>query len=343
MSAGDSDNPVLYEQLEDLQDEFEQVDVELLRMQHKLTRDLYVKRDKIISKIPNFWPLVFEQAPPEIDEYMQLEDAAVISSALKNLHVERFELPDGNPRSFSIKFEFTDNDWFHNKTLEKKFWWRLRKKDDFSGLVSEPVEIDWKPGKDLTNGLLTLAKKIHEDDKAGKSGDTENKRQLCKIKAVASTESRSFFNFFGFRGHYITEEESLEATKAVEEERKARKEGKEIEVKEGENADADEDVDVGGDDEEHDAQDEYESEYKYDVFPPGAEIALAIAEDLWPEAIQLFQESEELAAINEMDVGDDEDDEDDKDDQMAEDEDEDEGENESEGKDGGQPSKKRKV
>ncbi|KAG8421820.1 hypothetical protein J3458_003664 [Metarhizium acridum] len=320
MSTETTHDPVLYEQLEDIQDDFDQVDIELMRVEHKLTRDLYAKRDKVISQIPGFWPLVWEQAPPDIDEYLQYEDSNVIASALKNMSVERFELPDGDPRSFAIKFEFSENDYFEDKTIEKKFWYR-HGKDDLAGLVSEPVEIKWKPGKDLTKGLLTLAKKIHEDDKAGKTGVTENKTQLLKVKEDASTEGRSFFNFFGFRGHYITEEESREAAKTAEEERKARQEGKEVEVKM--DKDGDGDVDVDNDD----AEDDDEHEYKYDVFPPGANVALAIAEDLWPEAIRYFQESEELA-MSEVDLGDDGADEGG---QMDEDEDEE------------KPSKKRKA
>ncbi|TWU77587.1 hypothetical protein ED733_007773 [Metarhizium rileyi] len=316
MSAENIDNPVRYEQLEDIQDDFEQVDLELLRVQHKLTRDIYAKREKIISQIPNFWPLVLEQAPPEISEYIPLGDGPAMS-ALKNITVERFELPDGEPRSFSIKFEFSDNEFFEDKVIEKRFYWRLSK-DEVAGLVSEPVEIKWKPGKDLTNGLLTLAKKIHEDDKAGKTGKTENKTQLLKEKEKGDTESRSFFNFFGFRGDYVTEEESREAKKVDEEKRKARKEGKEVEVKMGEKVDDDVDVEEGSDD---------EYEYEYDVFPPGAEVALAIAEDLWPNAIEYFQDGEELAGCEISDLGDLES----------------EGEQMDEDGDDEQPSKKRKA
>ncbi|EFY97312.1 Nucleosome assembly protein (NAP) [Metarhizium robertsii ARSEF 23] len=320
MSVEDIHIPVMYEQLEDIQDDFDQVDVELMRVEYKLTRDLYAKREKVISQIPNFWPLVWEQAPPDIDEHIQMEDAKLIAASLKHMSVERFELPDGDPRSFAIKFEFSENEYFEDKMIEKKFWYR-HGKDDFTGLVSEPVEIKWKPGKDLTKGLLTLAKELHEDDKAGKTGDTQNKIKLLKLKENATDDSNSFFNFFGFRGHYITEEESREVAKTVEEERKARQEGKEVEVKM--DKDADGDVDIENDD---DDDDDYEYEYKYDVFPPGANVALAIAEDLWPEAIRYFQEGAELAAAESDDDG-----ADDEGGEMDEDEDEE------------KPSKKRKA
>ncbi|KAK2603717.1 hypothetical protein QQS21_004093 [Conoideocrella luteorostrata] len=313
MSAEAVDNPVYYEQLEDMEDDFEQVDLEILRIQDKMTRDLYAKRQKIISQIPNFWPLVFEHAPPEIDEYIQPTDAAVIVSALKNISVERFELPNGHPRSISIKFEFSENEYFENTTLEKKFWWR-HAKDGWEGLVSEPVEINWKADKDLTNGLLGLAKKIYEDDKAGKGDEnTEAKKELIKKLDDTSLETVSFFNFFGFRGRYISEEESREAAKVAEEKRKARKEGKEVDEEKMEEDDEDED----------------DGEYEFEIFPNGDDVALALAEDLYPEAIRYFQDGQELAALSEMDFEDDEDEEM-GDDEMGDDDDE-------------NPSKKRKA
>ncbi|GAO18584.1 hypothetical protein UVI_02021720 [Ustilaginoidea virens] len=301
MSAEDVDNTVHYEQLDDLEDDFDQVDLEILRIQDKMTRDLFAKREKTICQIPNFWPLVFERAPPEIDEYIQPTDAAVIAS-LKSLSVERFELPDGHPRSVSIKFEFAENDYFENTTLEKKFWWR-HAKDGWEGMVSEPVDINWKPNKDLTNGLLSLANKIHQEDKAGKREEqTPAKKELIKKLETTSLDAVSFFNFFGFRGRFITEEESREAARAEEEKRKARKEGKEVDEAK---LDADED------------EDEDDGEYEFEIFPNADDVALTIAEDLWPEAIRYFREGEELAALSEMDFEDDDEDED-EDEEMAE-------------------------
>ncbi|KAG5977440.1 hypothetical protein E4U55_006753 [Claviceps digitariae] len=283
---------VYHEQLDDIADDFEEVELEIIRMQDKMTRDLYVKREKIISQIPNFWPLVFEQAPPEIDEYIQPTDASVIVAALKNLTVERFELPNGHPRSLLLKFEFSENEYFENSTLEKKFWWRFAK-DGWEGYVSEPVEIKWKPGKDLTNGLLDLAKKIYDDDLAGKTGEkTPAKEELTRKLEDLSLETVSFFNFFGFRGRYVTAEESAAAAKEVAEKRKARKEGKEVE----DTMDEDDDEDDG--------------DYEFEIFPNADDVALAIAEDLYPEAIRYFQEGEQLALLSDVDFEDEEDDED---------------------------------
>ncbi|TQS31437.1 hypothetical protein Golomagni_08280, partial [Golovinomyces magnicellulatus] len=185
--------------LHDLEDDFEDAEVELLRYQHKITKDLFAKRKEAIAKIPNFWALAFEQAPAEIDEYIHPNDAQVIAQALESVNVERFELPNGDPRSISITFEFRENEFFTNKTLTKKFWWRYSK-DTWAGHVSEPVKIDWKEGKDLTDGMLDLVCKIWEEEKAGKTlaEDAEPKKTLIAKMDKAGIEGVSFFGWFGF-------------------------------------------------------------------------------------------------------------------------------------------------
>lgn len=226
-----------------------------------------------MAQIPNFWPLVFEQSLPEIDEYIQPTDAALLLGSLKTLSVERFELPDGDPRSISIRMEFSENDHFEDAVLEKKFWWR-EAKDGWAGLVSEPVDIKWKSAdKDLTGGALALVKQVYEDDKAGKANEeTEAKKKLRTILDNTGIGGTSFFALFGFRGRNISADESREAAKAVAERRKARKEGKEVPDEPEEEADEDED------------------EYELEIFPTADDLVVCIAEDLWPGAIKYFSE-----------------------------------------------------
>lgn len=232
-----------------------------------------MKREKLVSQIPNFWPLVFEQAPPEVDEYIQPTDSNVLLNHLKSLSVERFELPQGDPRSIAIKFEFSENEYFENKVLEKKFWWRQRK-DGWAGLVSEPVEIQWKADKDLTLGMLSLARKVWEEEQAGKKDEeTEAKTALKKQMEETGLDGLSFFAWFGFRGLTITAEESKVAIKEYDDKRKARKEGKEV------------------DEMEEDEEDEEDDEYELEIFPTADDLAVCIAEDLWPGAIKYFSKS----------------------------------------------------
>jgi hypothetical protein len=316
MSVDQVQDPVvLYEQLEDLEDDFEDVELELIRHNAKLAKDLYTKREKLIAKIPGFWPLVFEQAPMDIDEYIQPSDSAVISGHLTNLTVERFELPE-NPRSLKIKFEFSENEWFENKTLEKKFWWRDAK-DGWAGLVSEPVDIKWKKNKDLTGGMLSLACKVFEEAKAGTPATevTETKKALKAKMEQTGLGGVSFFAWFGARGRDISAEESAEASKKKAEQRQARKDGKEVDV-----------MDEGKDDEEEDDEDD---EYEYEIFPTADDLAISFAEDLYPEAIKYFISAQEQDASDEdFESG-------------AEDEDEDEMDEDDKPKES--PNKKRKA
>ncbi|EQB51229.1 hypothetical protein CGLO_09253 [Colletotrichum gloeosporioides Cg-14] len=247
---------VTYEELADIEREFEQVETEMLRRQYELSRPLYEKRAAIVAKIPNFWALVFEQSPPEIDEYIQPQDAALLLASLKNISVSRFELENGqngDPRSIAIRFEFGDNEHFEDKVLEKKFWWRTS--ENYTGLVSEPVNINWKAGKDLTDGLLTAVQKA----------------QALKAKIEETGMGGvSFFCWFGYVGKRISAEESAAFAAKEADEFNRRKAGEKVEEK------ADED------------DDDEEDEFEYEIFPDGDDIATAIAQDLWPDALTYF-------------------------------------------------------
>lgn len=227
-----------------------------------------------MAGIPSFWPLAIEQCPPDIDEYLQPQDAVLLLNHLTNLTVERFELPDGDPRSISIKWEFSENDTFENKVLEKKFWWR-NAKDDWEGLVSEPVEIKWKEGKDMTNGMLGLVKTIYDDEAAGKPADQETpaKKELKEKMDNTALDGLSFFAWFGFRGRKISDEEHREATAKAAERRRALKAGEKVDAM------------------EEDEEDDDEEEYEWEIFPTGDDLATAIADDLWPNALAYFSES----------------------------------------------------
>ncbi|KAM5342644.1 hypothetical protein ACJ41O_013610 [Fusarium nematophilum] len=283
MSTGDLQDEqakaalVAYEKLQAIEDDFEQVELEILRQQEKLNKDLFAKRQEVIANIPQFWPLVFEQSPQDIDEYIQPTDSEILLNSLVNLTVERFELPN-EPRSISIKWEFKENDFFEDKVLEKKFWWRYAK-DSWAGLVSEPVNINWKEGKDPTGGMLGLATKIWEEEKAGKTGETESSKKLLEIMEETGMGGVSFFCWFGFRGRKISAEEDKEARKIEEQRVQARKEGKET------------------DDDAMDEDDDDEDEYELEIFPTADDVAVTIADDLYPGATKYFVHAQEADDI----------------------------------------------
>lgn len=232
---------------------------------------------------------MLEQAPMDIDEYIQPSDSAILLSSLKNLSVSRFELDadekNGDPRSIAIRFEFAENEHFEDTVLEKKFWWR-QSKDGFAGLVSEPVEIKWKPGKDLTEGLLSLAKAVYDEQVA--KPKVENKDKKAKVvltdkqKALKEKIDQtgmggvSFFAWFGYIGEYISAEESKQAIEEEREERRKRKAGEPVPK--------DEDEEMEDDDDDEELEDDL------DIFPTGDAVAMAIADDLWPGALKYFSE-----------------------------------------------------
>jgi hypothetical protein len=232
----------------------------------------------------------------DIDEYIQPSDSALLLSALTSLSVTRFELDSdekhGDPRSVAIRFEFAENDHFEDRVLEKKFWWR-QSRDGFEGLVSEPVDIKWKKGKDLTDGLLGLVKAVWDEQQAAggpkktgaaKKGGKKEKVELTEkqkaLKEKIDTTGMggvSFFAWFGYIGEYVSAEESRIAMEEEKEARRKRAAGEAVPKK-------DEDEEMEDDDDDDEDDDSLE------IFPAGDEIAMAIADDLWPGALGYFCE-----------------------------------------------------
>merc|ERR1712000_483730 len=177
--------PVSYEDLADIEKEFDDVETEIIRQQIALTKPLYERRSKTTSQIPNFWSLVLEQAPPDIDQYIQPSDSALLLSSLLSISVSHFEAESktsgGDPRSVSVTWEFAPNDYFHDEKLEKKFWYR-RARDGWCGLVSEPVDIKWKEGRDLTGGLLGLVCKAWEVEQKSLDTNSKSNGEATKIE-----------------------------------------------------------------------------------------------------------------------------------------------------------------
>jgi hypothetical protein len=243
--------------------------------------------------------LVLEQAPPDIDQYIQPSDSALLLSSLTSLSVTHFgvlphpdtaakpgskSLPpadrESDPRSFSIRWSFAPNEYFEDEVLEKRFWHR-RARDGWTGLVSEPVPIRWKKGKDLTAGMLDAvcrawqAEKGSAENGAGKKDVSEESEALRKKMDKTGMGGLSFFAWFGFIGRRVSAEESVEATRKEDERREARRRGvKDAFVVEVESEDGTEtglDMDL-------------------EIFPDGDELALAFKDDLWPDAIKYFSE-----------------------------------------------------
>ncbi|KEZ39646.1 hypothetical protein SAPIO_CDS9580 [Scedosporium apiospermum] len=299
------ESSVTYEELLDLEREFEDADAEIIRHQVKATKALYEKRAALVAKIPGFWPLVLEQAPPGVDEHIQPSDAALLLSALTSLEVTHFELddPEGDPRSIAIKFTFSENEYFEDSVLEKKFWYRHADKGDWAGLVSEPVDIRWKKDQDLTQGLLAQAVKLWngEQQKAASGGKkvegwTDDRKALKEKIESIGLGGISFFAWFGYVGRRVSAEESKTALAEEKERRKLRQEGKEVPE--------DDTVEEGEDDD-----DEIAIEEDLEIFPEGDDLAVCISEELWPDAIKYFTNAQEQDGLSDIDFESDDEDE----------------------------------
>ena len=244
-----------------------------VRQQVVLTAPIYKKRAETVAKIENFWPLTIEACPTDIDQFIQPSDSQILTS-LKNLDVSNFEIvdgkiiPGGDVRSIAITMEFGENDFFTDSKLVKKLWYR-RHLDGWSGLVSEPVKINWKAGKDLTEGLLDLACALWVAEQSG-SG-IEEAQQALEVKLGETAQPNSFFAFFGFIGRRISHEMSVQS-KANE---AAERAGQDVE------------------DYEHteEAMQIEDRQAELEIFPEGDELAISIGEDLWPSAIKYFSET----------------------------------------------------
>ncbi|KAI1745106.1 hypothetical protein F4680DRAFT_443589 [Xylaria scruposa] len=298
------------------------VDVEVTAKQYLMTRDIFAARQKTIAKIPSFWAVVFDNAATELEAAVTPADLEVFSAALTSVEVTRPEVPAsakasdsgldkfGEPRSLQFTFRFSDNDWFSDKELTKTFYFRYGK-DGSAGLVSEPVKINWKSAeKDLTRGLSDAAVAFWNAQKANPSqkldgvlaNDARHTRdaaakQIPEYQSLAKAlesnveGSLSFFNFFSYRGRWISAAEHVEAKAEMLAKRKAAHAGNEME-----------------EDEEDDDDDEDFTEEAVETFPPGHEVAVTLAEDIFPNAIDYFM-GNTIDSDDEIDIDDDEDEE----------------------------------
>ncbi|MCJ1469302.1 hypothetical protein MMC07_007935 [Pseudocyphellaria aurata] len=316
----------MYEHLAEIEKRFEDVEVKLLRQNYILTQPIYAERAKLVQKIPHFWAIVAEEAPEEIDRRIQPCDTAALS-LLQQIEVTRFEVlhdaPEtGEPRSVKIVFSFRENPLFEDQVLEKKFWYR-RGKDGWTGLVSDPVRIHWKKGKDVTEGLLdeavdlfevTIQIKEVEGQMANQSRKDHSMQErldelltlhqnladkLANNLKIVPQDAVSFFAWFGYRGREVSAEESAEANRKETHMRNNLKSGNEIvagKLIEAQDGDGKE---VGSIVSKAISLDELDgNELDHEIFPAGEELAVAISEDLFPGAIKYFTQAQEKDATD---------------------------------------------
>ncbi|TGJ79600.1 hypothetical protein E0Z10_g9172 [Xylaria hypoxylon] len=301
MSSSEADvliDPQTIKELHLFEAAISDVDTEVTAKQYLMSRDIFAARQKTIAKIPSFWAVTFDNAASELEA--------------RRRHPRRPRGLDkfGEPRSLQFTFRFGDNEWFSDKELTKVFYFRYGK-DGSAGLVSEPIKINWKsPAKDLTQGLSDAALAFWNAQKANASqkldgvlaNDARHTRdaaakdipeyQSLAKKLESNVEGAlSFFNFFSYRGRWISAAEHVEAKAELFAKRKAAQAGQEIE-----------------EDDEDDDDDEDFTEEAVETFPAGHEVAVTLAEDIFPNAIDYFM-GNTIDSDIEIDDDDDEDEE----------------------------------
>ncbi|KAL8722808.1 MAG: hypothetical protein Q9225_000757 [Loekoesia sp. 1 TL-2023] len=266
----------MYDKLAQIEKQLADIELEYLRKTYIATRPKFLERATAIEAIPDFWSTVIDEAPAEIDQRIQPRDVPALN-CLTGIDVERFEVLDadnGEARSIKLRFTFKPNEWFHDEKIEKKFYWRMTKNGG-SGLVSEPVSIQWKD-RDLTEGLLGMALNLWQKEKEletrGQNRDdiraTDEFKILAEKVEHTPQDAISIFGLFGFRGHHVSAEDSgiaMERTQNM-----------------ADGVECFEQLDK-----------ETPGLPDTEIYPHGEEVAVAFSEDLFPGATQYFTAAKE--------------------------------------------------
>ena len=271
-------------------------DCAVRRKEHSL-KALYTRRSALFRQVPDFWPQVFLNGPEEIQNLYSSIDLPVLTS-IKDFSVERYQViseSEGEPRSLRFTFVFDDNDHFDAQTLVKDLEYKASE-HGAGNLVSKPVSIKWKnTKKDLTKGCLDLAVELEAAEEAmklrkgGQEIDLVERESLWQYEKLRrniqkmdedKSEDASFLNWFGFRG-------------AVDESEKPAENGS----KGDEAADEEED------------EEDIDRVLDVEIFPPGEEIAICLAEDLFPNVMDYYMRSQrdDVSELNGLDQDIDED------------------------------------
>jgi len=250
-----------------------------VRRKESSLKSLYTKRQSLLDRLPDFWPTVLGNGPEEVQQFLSPSDLPLVSS-LRSFSVERYQIESetkGEPRSLRFTFEFAENEFIENSKLVKEFEYRPRE-DGPGNLISKPVPIKWKgKKKDVTNGLLDAAVELHAAEETlrleggNKEIDLVERESLWqheKLREKLATLEESpkyepsFFNWFGFRGAVNAQESKKPAEN-------------------------------GANGAEQDEEDDFDQLLEVEIFPAGEEVAIALAEELWTDAMDYFMSAQD--------------------------------------------------
>ena len=299
MESSTADEVQVFEQLGALERDFAEAELVSLRQKEQALAPLYLKRQTLLSRIPQFWPTVLRNAPESILPAFTLTDLSILSH-LTNLTITRPDIisaEKGDPRSLRFVFTFAPNDIFSDTQLVKEYKYHADR-EPHQNPTSVPVPIKWKSKRvDPTHGVLDLAIDLYKAEQAFKASsdkkgqeielDPQEREALWQYEKLLgkldelNEEQHSFFNWFGYRGWVGPMPQ------------KGQTNGKPGEMAK-QNKSASEDKVNGGDDAEDDWEDEEGDEdaaLDVEIFPDGDELAVSFAEDFWPNVMDFFSTS----------------------------------------------------
>ncbi|TVU14187.1 hypothetical protein EJB05_37636 [Eragrostis curvula] len=144
---------VSIEKLQEVQEEIEKVNEEasnkVLEVELKyndIRRPVYVRRNEVIQKIPDFWLTTF-LSHPILGELLTEEDQEIFKH-LESIDVEESE----DIKSIcSITLTFSANPYFEDKKLTKTY-----SISDDGRISVKATSIKWKDGMDIVNGKTCM-------------------------------------------------------------------------------------------------------------------------------------------------------------------------------------------
>ncbi|KAL2499960.1 NAP1-related protein 2 [Abeliophyllum distichum] len=138
---------VSLEKLQDIQDELEKVNEEasekVLEVEQKyneIRRPVYVRRNEIISSIPDFWLTAF-LSHPSLSDLLNEEDQKIFK------YLDALDVEDDLKLGYSITFKFKPNPFFENAELIKTIKFFNEGTTKITG-----TNINWKEGMGSDDG-----------------------------------------------------------------------------------------------------------------------------------------------------------------------------------------------
>ncbi|OTB05792.1 hypothetical protein M426DRAFT_56270 [Hypoxylon sp. CI-4A] len=132
---------------------------------------------ELVKGIPEFWLSAMKNQISLAEMITERDEAAL--RYLTDIRMEYLDKP-----GFRLIFEFTENEFFTNKTITKTYFYQNESGygGDFIYDHAEGDKIDWKEGRDLTVRIES------------KKQRNKNTKQTRIVKKTVPTDS--FFNFF---------------------------------------------------------------------------------------------------------------------------------------------------